>query len=110
MDNETLKNNLLNEIWKLQAGVYSKADIERFDPAITGCGVSVLAIFERLPNVEPDAMAIAAKELVEEGSLSANEENDYVSFRANENVTQRAERLLTEKLSRYEVKMVYNIV
>jgi len=106
MDNETLKNNLLNEIWKLQSGCYSKADIERFDPAITGCGVSVLALLQRFPDVAPDVLATATKELANEGSLFVidPDANGFPSFRATETVTQRAERLLTEDLSRYEVK------
>jgi len=112
MDNETLKNNLLNEIWKLQTGVYSKADIERFDPAITGCGVSVFALLGRFHDIGPKLLAVLTKELVEEGSLSAidSDVHGLPSFRANETVTQRGERLLTESLSKYEVKMVYNIV
>jgi hypothetical protein len=111
MDNETLQNNILNEIWKLQTGVYEKADIERFDPAITGCGVSVWALLERFPDVAPDVLATATKELANEGSLFVIDPDalGFPSFRATETVTQRVERLLAKDLSRYEVKMVYNI-
>ena len=100
MDNETIKNNLLNEIWKLQTGVYSKADIERFDPAITGCGVSVFALLGIFHDIGPKLLAVLTKELVKEGSLFAidHDAQGFPSFRANETVTQRTERFLTESI------------
>ncbi len=112
MDNETLKNNILNEIWKLQTGVYAKADIERFDPAITGCGVSIVKLGVYISIVDVPVTVRALKELANEGSLLVIDPDavGLISFRATETVTQRAERLLTQDLSRYEVKMVYNIV
>ena len=111
MDNETLKNNILNEICNIQTGHYDSTDIERFDPAITGCGVSVFALLQRFPYVAPDVLAIATKKLANEGSLFVidPDAHGFPSFRATETVTQRAERLLAKDLSRYEAEMVYNI-
>lgn len=113
MDNTIhLKIHVLHQIWNLQKGHYDSADIERFDPAITGCGVSVWALLQRFPDVAPDVLATATKELANEGSLFVidPDAHGFPSFRATETVTQRAERILTKDLSRYEVKMVYNIV
>lgn len=111
MDNETLKNNILNEIWKLQTGHYDRSDIQRFDPAITGCGVSIVKLGAYISIVDVPIAVRAIKELSNEGSLLVIDPDavGLISFRATETVTQRAERLLTQDLSRYEVKMVYNI-
>jgi hypothetical protein len=75
------KEKVIKAIEDLQAGRLNKTDAIRFDPEITGRGVSIMRLATIFIDDDPAEVAQALKHLIAEGRIiEVIDPDDWVSF------------------------------